>query len=290
MDIPADWISEAKLAEKIGVADEDRRKFHRNLLNWRHNGVLPQSYDGLPVPMIRNLGFGIGNEPFYPPVVLPMVRRINELRQETHDMDEWRWRLWLERYPIDIVKWCRKRLLAHAEAISRIDGKHLAESATRKPAKRSDGRRSFYSRLKAQLWVALMTWAVNVALGRLGGQSVFDPASPPRAALAKLVAPVADPSSVRERLVGSGIEDMSVNRLLAILDQAEAVEIERARKDCLAWSRAGERRDFVGFVLSAIWRKPDVRAVILPGLIALRRSPDHQENLAAALGISEPAQ
>jgi hypothetical protein len=135
-----------------------------------------------------------------------------------------------------------------------------------------------------------MTWAVNVAIGRLGGQSMFDPASPPRAALAKLVAPVADPSSVHERLVGSGIEDMSVGRLLAILDQAEAVEIERARKDCLAWSRAGERRDFVGFVLSAIWRKPDVRAVILPGLIVLRRSPDHQENLAAALGISEPAQ
>src|SRR5947209_6826597 len=110
MDIPADWISEAKLAEKIGVADEDRRKFHRN------------------------------------------------------------------------------------------------------QAKRSDGRRSFYSRLKAQLWVALMTWAVNVAIGRLGSQSVFDPASPPRAALAKLVAPIADPSSVRERLVGSGIEDMSVHR------------------------------------------------------------------------------
>ena len=43
MDIPADWSSEAKLAEKIGVADEDRRKFHRNLLNWRHNDVLPQS-------------------------------------------------------------------------------------------------------------------------------------------------------------------------------------------------------------------------------------------------------
>jgi hypothetical protein len=201
-------------------------------------------------------------------------------------MDEWLWQLWLEAFPVDIKKWCRERLLDHAEPISGIAQKRLVEAATRKPAKRSDARLTFYRRLKAQGWFALMTWAVNVAIGARGMQSLFDPASPPLTALAKLVEPIAGHSSVRDNLVGSGIEDMGISRLLAVLDQADATELERVRR---AWSRAGERRDLVGFILSVMWRKPDVRALILPGLIALRRSPDHQGSLAAALGISDPA-
>jgi hypothetical protein len=35
MDIPAGWISETKLRGAIGVVDEDKSKFHRNLVNWR---------------------------------------------------------------------------------------------------------------------------------------------------------------------------------------------------------------------------------------------------------------
>ena len=291
MDIPSNWISEAKLAAAIGIAQKDRSKFHRNVLNWRHHGLLPEHYDGLLVPQVRPLEPGPGNEAVYPPITIPIVCRIDELRRESpRDMDDWLWTLWLERYPIDIIKWCRQRLRAHNEAVSSKDVRRLAEDATRKPAKRSDARRTFYRRLKAQGWFALMAWAVNVALGARGAQSVFDPASPPRAALAKLVAPVADPSSVRDKLVGSGIEHMGLRRLLAVLDEANETELERVRVDCRAWSRAGERRDLVGFILSVMWRKPDVRAVILAGLIALRRSPDHQGSLAAALGISEPAQ
>jgi hypothetical protein len=291
MNIPADWISEAELATAVGVSDGDQSKFHRNLLNWRHHGLLPECYDGQPVPMVRPLGVGPGNEAVYPSVTIAMVRRIDELRRQwPRDMDEWLWQLWLDAYPIDIIKWCRKRLLGHAEVISDIDQKRLVEAATRKPAKRSDARRTFYRRLKAQGWFALMTWAVNVAIGARGVQSLFDPTSPPLTALAKLVEPIANNSSVRDKLVGSGIEDIAVGQLLSILDEADATELERARIDCRAWSQAGERRDLIGFILSRMWRKPDVRAVILPGLIALRRSPDHQGSLAAVLGISEPAQ
>jgi len=291
MNIPADWISEAELATAVGVSDGDQSKFHRNLLNWRHHGLLPECYDGLSVPMVRPLGIGPGNEAVYPPLTIAMVRRIDELRRQSpRDMDEWLWQLWLDAYPIDIIKWCRERLLGHAEIISNVDQKRLVEAATRKPAKRSDARRTFYRRLKAQGWFALMTWAVNVAISARGTQSLFDPTSPPRTALAKLVEPIADHSSVRDKLVGSGIEDMGVGRLLAILDEADATELARVRVDCCAWSRAAERRGLVGFILSRIWRKIDVRAVILPGLIVLRRSPDHQGSLAAGLGISEPDQ
>jgi hypothetical protein len=241
--------------------------------------------------MVRPLGVGPGNEAVYPPVTISIVRRIDDLRRQwPRDMDEWLWQLWLDAYPIDIIKWCRDRLLRHAKAILDIDQKRLVEAATRKPAKRSDARRTFYRRIKAQGWFALMTWAVNVAIGARGMQSLFDPTSPPRAALAKLVEPLADHSSVRNKLVGSGIEDMGVGRLLAVLDETDATELARARVDCRAWSRAAERRGLVGFILSRIWRKIDVRAVILPGLIALRRSPDHQGSLAAGLSISEPDQ
>jgi hypothetical protein len=162
------------------------------------------------------------------------------------------------------------------------------EAATRKPAMRSDPRRTFYRRLKAQGWFALMTWAVNVAIGARPPQSLFDPASSPLGALAKILEPFAYRSSPREGLVASPTEDAGVRRLLAVLNEADETELERVREDCRALSRAGERRDLLGFILSQMWRRPDVRAVFLPGLVALRRSPDHQGSLA--LGISDPAQ
>jgi hypothetical protein len=276
MEIPADWISEAELAAAVDVS-------HRNLLNWRHHGLLP-------TPMIRHLGVGVGNQAFYPPITIAMIRRINALRRQTRDMGEWRWQLWLEAYPIDIIKWCRQCLLTYVEVISEIDEKRFVEAATRKPAKRSDPRRTFYRRLKAQGWFALMTWAINVAIGARPPQSLFDPVSSPLASLARLLGPFASGLSPRDRLVGSPIEGAGVRQLLAVLDEAEATELEKVREDCRALSRAAERRDLLGFILSQMWRRPDVRAVFLAGLVALRRSPDHQGSLAAALGISEPTQ
>lgn len=225
-----------------------------------------------------------------------MVRRINELRQQfPKNMDEWFWQLWFEGYPVDIVEWCRERIVAHEKIIGRVDKKRAAEAATaatRKPIKRLDPRRSFYSRLRAkvQLWYAFAAWAIRVGIGALRSGSIFDPGSLALAALAALVVPGADHASVRERLVGSGIEDMNISRLLAALDEADASALETVRKDCWALSRAAESRSLAGFFLSKAWRRMDARAFILAGLILLRRSPDHQEDLAAALEIPEPAQ
>ena len=95
MDIPANWISETELAAATGAAD--RKRFHRNLLNWRHHGLLPERYDGISVAdAIRHLGVGVGNEACYPPVYLPMVGRINELRARSRNMEAWLWALWLD--------------------------------------------------------------------------------------------------------------------------------------------------------------------------------------------------
>ena len=155
---------------------------------------------------------------------------------------------------------------------------------TRKPTKRSDPRRSFYRRLKAYGWSELTKWAVSIGAGLLIQQSVFDSVSPPRQALAKLMGRSA--SSIGDGLAGSPIETMRLAQLVAVLDDLNASELERVRMDLRACSRAGERRDLVGFVLSRIWRRHDVRACLLPALVMLRRSPDHQLDLATMLGIS----
>jgi hypothetical protein len=280
MDIPADWISETELRDKSGVADKDRFKFHRNLQNWRHHMVTPDHWDGLPVPMIRWLGVGIGNEAFYPRVFIPIIWAINQLQlQLPGDMNEWRWHLWLNRYPTPFIKWCRQRLAPLAkQPISGADETKLEKEATRKPTKRTDGRRYLYRRLKTTNgWGALMTWAVSVVVGRRVRQSVFDPASPVLAAFVKWLK--LDASTVRDGLFGSGIEDMSIDRLLEALDHHTPDQLEQVRIDCLALTRAGAMRSW-------LWRKPAARAVLVPMLIMLRRSPDHQLDLAAALGIS----
>jgi hypothetical protein len=71
-----------------------------------------------------------------------------------------------------------------------------------------------------------------------------------------------------------------------VLDNHSTSELERLRIDLFAFSRAGERRNLVGFILSRMWKKHKLRALLVPGLILLRRSPDHQGDLAVALGLS----
>jgi hypothetical protein len=134
-----------------------------------------------------------------------------------------------------------------------------------------------------------MTWSVNLGIGARPPQSLLDPASSPLAALARLLEPFAYRSSPREALVGSPTEDEGVRRLLAVLDEVDATELERVREDCRR-SRGLPRGAISSFYSVADAAKADVRAVFLPGLVALRRSPDHQGSLATALGISEPAQ
>jgi hypothetical protein len=280
-DVPEGWVSEAELAAVTGVGttEEDRHRFHRNLLNWRHHGLLPQCYAGHKVPFIVPLGFGVGNEAFYPPITIAMVRRINELRQHSKNMDKWLWQLWLERYLVDIIEWCRRRLIK-LQPLASMTAKELVDEATRKPGWRSDPRRSYYRRLMARGWLALMTWAVNVAIGARPPESLHDPVSPPRSALARLFGLSTDPSIVGAGVAGSQIEDMSITRLLAVLNEEIGVdELEKVREDCWVLSHSYKVRTLPGRVLAAMWGRLNCRAGLLPALVILHRSPDHQATL-----------
>ena len=72
---------------------------------------------------------------------------------------------------------------------------------------------------------------------------------------------------------------------MEVLDNHSTSERERVRMDLLALSRAGELHNLVGFILSRMWKMHFLRALFVPGFILLRRSPDHQDDLAMALGL-----
>lgn len=282
MDSPADWISETELAAATGAVD--RKRFHRNLLNWRHRGLLPERYHGILVAdAIRHLGFGVGNEACYPPVYLPIVRRINELRRQSKDMDEWRWQLWLDGYPVDIIGWCRGRLelLAGALAaeLAKFGENRIAYDATRTPTKRANPLRIIYRVLRTKGWHAMIAWAVAVAIGARSAASFFDPARSPLAIL----------TGEKDVTAAQILENMAIDALLAVLDAANEAELERVREDCRVIARPSNSWSLARLILTAVWRRIDTRAVLLPGLIAIRSSPGHQGSLADALGETEVA-
>jgi hypothetical protein len=242
MTIPNDWRSLTELAVALGVPAEDHSKFQRNLQNCQYYSVLPRHYDGMEVPQVHNHGGRIGGEAFHPPVFIPMLDRLNKLREQyPKDMNEWRCRLWLDGYPAPYIEWCRELFCAWVNAYtvatwadlpptgSSLDDARIVEDTgqvalwdgvqwtngnsrlrdvvTRQP-KRSDPRQSFYWRLTWKLWFPLMEWLIQVGLGQRIQESVHDPVSPPRNAFAKLLASMFEASSVRNGLAGSGIEDM----------------------------------------------------------------------------------
>jgi hypothetical protein len=263
MDIPTDWISEDELAAAVGAGE--RKRFHRNLVNWRNRGLLPKRYDGRQVPLIRHLGVGVGNEPFYPAVYLPMVRRINELRQrQPKDMDEWYWQLWLDpdEYPVDIIGWCRGKLtskrFADGAAAGDLDKKQLHNLATRKPERR-DPRQRIYRQLKTEAWYDLMTGAAEMIAGRSPADVFFYILA--MLARSKDIIPAARAVS----------EHMRPGPLLAVLDSVSEDEIKAVRKAFCELQAAALDGQFALW-LSPIWKEVDLRAPVLPLLVVLYRA------------------
>lgn len=84
-------LSEAELIAETGVS-------RRNLTRWRQQGLV------LPEEQRHGLGQGQGTTQLeYPAVAVAIIKRIIELRRNFKKVDEWRWRLWLEGYPVRIA-------------------------------------------------------------------------------------------------------------------------------------------------------------------------------------------
>src|SRR5713226_4999171 len=120
MEDTAGWLTEEQLIAETGVGPFtlDRR---------RREGLVPWNR--------RFLGFQVGTRTVYPLIAVPMLRRVQELQREFKGVDRWRWALWLEGYPVDILQWHHDRLLRltnRAEALAKGNIKTLVVEAVGK--------------------------------------------------------------------------------------------------------------------------------------------------------------
>lgn len=85
-------LDEATLIALAGIS-------RRALTRWRQQGLIQ------PVELRRGRGPGRGTTPLqYSSDEVSKIRRLKELRQEFKKVAEWRWRLWLDGYPVRIAR------------------------------------------------------------------------------------------------------------------------------------------------------------------------------------------
>jgi len=285
MEDAADWLTEKQLIAETGigpVALDCRRR--EGLVPWNR----------------RFLGFGVGTVTVYPPIAVSMVRRLQKLQRETKGVDRWRWALWLEGYPVDIVRWHCDRLLAlqnRAEALAKGNLRARVVEASGKGRLRGKPHQPIFNRLRQwQARQAVLEWSVTIGVGSVPPASVYTPGSPTAKALSKASGAAQQPDPSLE------IEKMSFARLHKIITSANASDIELARLDCnrlaglitlaasLDWHRV---RDALGVThqggpaspiapferLIGLWKNLDFRACLIAFLLFVRSRPGYRYEL-----------
>lgn len=282
MEDAAGWLTEERVITETGIGrfTLDRR---------RREGLVPWS--------CQFLGFEVGTRTVYPPIAIAMLRRAEELQREFKGIDRWRWALWLEGYPVEIVRWQVDRLLRlknRAAALAKANVKSSIVQSTSKGRLRGKPHRPIFSRLRQwQAREAILEWSVTIGVGAVPPASVYTHASPAAKALSKVAGAVAPPDPSLE------IEKMSFARLHKIMTSAGAGDIDLARLDCnrlagliafaasLDWRRV---REVLGVThqggptgpiapfeqLIGLWENLDFRACLIPFLIFVRSQPGYR--------------
>ena len=284
MEDTAGWLTEEQLIAETGIGPLtlDRR---------RREGLVPWDR--------RFLGFGVGTRTVYPPIAVPMIRRLQELQQAFKGVDRWRWALWLEGYPVDIIEWHDRllRLKNRAEALAKGNIKTVVVQVAGKGRLRGKPHQPIFDHVRQwQARQAVLEWSVAVGVGAVPPASVYTPGSPAAKALSKATsaAQPADPSLE--------IEKMSFERLHKIITSASVSDVELARLDCnrlaglvtlaasLDWHRV---RDALGVThqggpatpiapferLIGLWGNLDFRACLIPFLMFVRSRPGYRYEL-----------
>jgi hypothetical protein len=306
---PEGWLDEDELVAATGVN-------HWNLVRWRGKGLVVK-------PKVPRLGFAVGTASWSPPIAVPMIKRLDELREQTRDPDEWLWRLWLEDFPADIRLWVDERLAAEQKKLARIPNDSELERVIAsipepgrkdphwliyKPFARSEPREKDNPK-------SLMFWAAAVAAGIDLPASLYDP-TPPLFKILKQVGGLADEMPPPDDDLH--VEQMSLEFLRKILESVkDERELERSRADwkLIAW--LAERADALDWnalkaslprrvrrilksprlpspppavdYLLGCWRSYTARAILLPFLLFVRRSPDHSAKLSLNLLLAAEA-
>jgi len=304
---PEGWLDEAELVAATGIN-------HWNLVRWRGKGLVVK-------PINPRLGFAVGTASYYPPIAVPMIKRLDELRQSTRNPDQWLWRLWFEDFPADIRLWTDDRLAAEQKNLAPIRNDRDLEtiiSAIPAPG-RKDPHRLIYKpfnrtsdRHKGDHPKSLMFWAAAVAAGIDLPASLYDP-MPPLLKILKKAGGLPDDMPPPDDDLH--VEQMSLAFLRKILASVKnEAELERARSDWKLISCLAERANVIDWeglmrglprrvrrsltkrrlpppppavdYLIACWRDFTARAVLLPFLIFIRRSPDHAQTLSYNLALA----
>jgi hypothetical protein len=278
------WLTEEQLIAETGIGrfTLDRR---------RREGLVPWDR--------RFLGFGVGTRTVYPPIAVPMIRRLQELQQTFKGVDRWRWSLWLEGYPVDIIGWHDRllRLKNKAEALAKGKIKTIVVDAAGKGRLRGKPHQPIFDRVRQwQARQAVLEWSVAVGVGAVAPASVYTPGSPAAKAFGKATGAAQPPDPSLE------IEKMSFERLHKIITGASLSDIETARLDCnrlaglvalaasLDWRRV---RDALGLThqggpttpiapferLIGLWDNLDFRACLIPFLMFVRSRPSYRYEL-----------
>jgi hypothetical protein len=234
------------------------------------------------------------------------------LRLEFKGIDRWRWALWLEGYPVDIVRSVHDRLhqfLKRAKTAGDYlgrrqkqtetadEGETVFEEVAGKGRLRGKQLQPIFGRLRQQqARRILLEWGVTIGAGVVPPASIYTPGSPAAKAFNKGTGAATAPDPSLE------IERMSFPRLYKIVNTASPSDIEQARLDCsrlaglvklaasLDWScvrdaisvthQGGPATPIAPFErLIGLWENLDFRACIIPFLIFVRSRPGYRYEL-----------
>jgi hypothetical protein len=134
--IPRGWLSLARLTAETAI-DE------RTLSNWGKRWLIPR-------PIVTPKLKGRGSVAYYRYETVAIIRRLYELREETHSADDWLWQLWLEGHPVDIWGWAAERLDATVNGLKKVYplSREVIVSVAAKVARSLDGRTRSTERLR----------------------------------------------------------------------------------------------------------------------------------------------
>lgn len=284
------WLTEEELLAKAEVG-----RF--SLERLRAMGLVPKGNR-------QSLGRGIGTTRFlYPPIAVPMIRRAVEVRKSRPGKDGAFWGLWLDGYPIDIVRWIDghlKPLQRKTANATRADVDTVSRGTAREPAKRTSLHRAIFRRLQEQKGRRhFLSWASAIGVGIEPALSLYAADSELLPAFNKATGASGPPD------VDLEIEKMSVPRLRDIVAKANPDDLEQARRDCktisdlvglaeaVDWRRVRSRLDVPrqgvndgrsGPIepferLVSMWRSFDARAAVIPYLIFVRGVPGYRFEL-----------
>jgi hypothetical protein len=284
------WLTEEELLASAEIG-------HFNFVRLRAIGFVPKGNR-------QSLGRGIGTTRFlYPPIAIPMIRRAVELRKNRPGNDAVFWGLWLDGYPVDVVRWIDEHLRLLQKKTARAtsaDIETASRATARVPASRTAPHRSVFRHLQEQQGRRnLISWAGAIGVGIEPAVSLYTAGSVLTAAFDKGLGAAGAPDLDLE------VEKMSVPRLQDMLAKASADELEQARCDCktigdlvalaeaVDWRRVRARLDVPRQGVSegrggpiepferlvSLWQSFDARAMVIPYLIFVRSLPGYRYEL-----------